>query len=313
MKTLSKREKVMLLILGIVLIAYLYYSLFYIPIQNKIEASKLNTNKYIQDINAAKLSKKQFELQTSELENIKAKYEEAKTILPQMEMNPEIVYNIQKFFQGSGVEVTSITIGAPEEFQNQVVNAETKGDNQNNSFSNSNSNSTNENPTIQKGTGKLLTVPVTIVLSGDNYEEVMKFISLFENDRRFVEITNIVITANRPIPQTVPQTQTVPQSTAKPTAVEKQADNNEIQVLVVGEGEEYKEIPAAGAAGNVTDAAKQETAAKQSKQSDINLEDSKPKIEVNISARYYYIDSNTNEQPSYDFKNGVNGKKDLFK
>lgn len=306
MKSLSKREKLMLLVLGIVLIAYLYYSLFYSPIQKKIEASKVNINKYVQDINAAEANKKQFELQTSELENIKAKYEEAKTILPQMELNPEIVSNIQKFFQGSGVEVTSITIGTPQGLEEQEISSETKEGNKNNDSS-SNSNSTAGNLDSQKVAGKLLTVPVTIALSGDSYEEVMKFISLFENDRRFVEITNIVITANRPVSQSIAE------NTVKPVIPEKQIESNEIEVIVVGEGEEYKEIPVTEAAENTAEPVKQETDKSQSEEDATNLEKAKPMIEVNITARYYYIDLNAGEKPNYDINNGSNGKKDLFK
>jgi hypothetical protein len=299
MKGLSKREKSLLLLLGVVLIGYLYYSLFYTPIQKKIGSTKLNIDKYIHEISDAKTNKKLFEQQTSELENIKAKYEEAKVVLPQMEMNPQIVYNIQKFFQGSGVEVTSITIGEPEDLQNQSTNTETKADKTNSQ------NSTTTNNTNQEGTGKLLTVPVTITLSADNYAEVMKFISLFENDRRFAEITNIVITANRPAPQPVAK------STTKPKVIEKQTDNNAIEVVVVGEGEEYKEIPVDGSSNE--DTAQQEIEASQPEQNVINVDETKPKIEVSITARYYYVDTNANEQPDYSFKNGVYGKKDLFK
>lgn len=313
MKTLSKREKGMLVILGIVIVSYLYYSLFYSPIQSRIEASKSNMNKYIQEINDAKANKKQLQLRTNELQNIKTKYEEAKTILPQMEMNPEIVYNIQKLSQGSGVEVTSITIGTPEELQNQAAKTETKENNQNSNSSSSNINNAGENPTIQKGTGKLVTVPVTIVLSGDSYDEVMKFISLFENDKRFVEITNIVITANRPAPQAVSQNTVKPNTTKKPNITEKQSENNAIQVVVVGEGEEYKEIPVPKTEVSTPDTSKQETAESVSLQSNTSVEESKPKIEANITARYYYINFNTDEQPKYDFKNGIDGKKDLFK
>ncbi len=305
MKGLSKREKLMLLILGIILIGYLYYSLFYTPIQKKIESTKLNIDKYIQEISDAKVNKKLFEQQTSELGNIKAKYEEAKLVLPQMEMNPEIVYNIQNFFLGSGVEVTSITIGEPEELQNQSVNTETKAGNQNSQNSSTSTNNVNENQTNQDNTGKLLTVPVTITLSADNYEEVMKFVSLFENDKRFAQITNIVITANRPAAQPVIAT------TTKPKVIKKQTENNAVEVVVVGEGEEYKEIPVDGS--NIQDTTQQEVQVSQSEQSAINVDESKPKIEVSITAKYYYINTNTNEQPDYSFKNGVYGKKDLFK
>lgn len=305
MKGLSKREKLMLLMLGIVLIGYLYYSLFYTPIQKKIENTKLNIDKYMQEISDAKANKKLFEQQTSELENIKAKYEEAKVVLPQMEMNPEIVYNIEKFFQGSGVEVTSITIGKPEELQNQSINTEAKADNPNSQNSSTTSDNANENQTNQVGTGKLLTVPVTITLSADNYEETMKFISLFENNKRFTEITNIVITANRPAPQPVAE------STTKPKVIEKKTDNNAIEVVVVGEGEEYKETPVDGSSNE--DTTQQEIEVSQAEKNVVNIDETKPKIEVSITARYYYVDTNINEQPDYSFKNGVYGKKDLFK
>jgi hypothetical protein len=262
----------MLLVLGIVLIGYLYYSLFYTPIQNKIESTKVNIDKYVQEINNAKENKKQFETQTSELENIKAKYEEAKIVLPQMEMNPEIVLSIQKFFQGSGVEVTGITIGQPEELLDQ--------NSQNNS---KDTNSNNEKDTKDK----LLTVPVTITLSADNYEEVMKFISLFENERRFAEITNIIITVNR---STV---QPVTKGTSKPVAVEEQVEDNKIEVIVVGEGEEYKEIYVNGAKSEKKEEPMAAVPAIQ--QYEIAFEELKTKIDVNITARYYYIDTNANE------------------
>jgi hypothetical protein len=279
--------------------------LFYTPIQKKIESTKVNINKYIQEISDAKANKKIFEQQTSELVNIKAKYEEAKLILPQMEMNPEIVYNIQNFFKGSGVSVTNITIGEPEELQNQSVNTKTKADTSNSQNSSTTTNNAIGNQANQDNTGKLLTVPVTITLSADNYAEVMKFISLFENNRRFTEITNIVITANRPAAQPVTQ------STTEPKVIKKQTNNNAIEVVVVGEGEEYKEIPVDKSSDENT--TQQEVEVSQPDQNVINVDESKPKIEVNMTARYYYINTNTNEQPDYSFKNGVYGKKDLFK
>lgn len=285
MKSLSKREKIMLLMLGMVLFVYLYYSVIYIPIKRRIETSKFNISKYIQDINDTKASKKQFELQTMEWENIKVKYEEAKMILPQMEMNPEIVYNIQKFFQGSGVEVTSITIGVPEELKNQKIKTEAIGNIQNNTDS---SNSNKDNQIIQEESGKLLIVPVTIELSGDSYEQVMKFLSLFENDRRFVEITNFAITVNRPVTTT-----TMPQVTAKSENIGEQSGYKEVEVIAIGEGEGYKEIPEAD--DNTLDTVEKPGEIKQPEQDNNGPEDTKPGIEVDITARYYYMNSSTEE------------------
>lgn len=276
MKGLSKREKFMLLVLSLVLIGYLYYSLFYAPIQNKIEGTRVNIDKYIQVINDVKENKKQFEVQTSELENVKAKYEEAKIVLPQMEMNPEIILSIQKFFQGSGVEVTTINIGEPEEFLDQ--NSQKDGTKTNNN---------NESNAKKDNKNKLLTVPVTITLSADNYEEVMKFISLFENEKRFAEITNMVITLNRPLLQPVTK------DTSKPVAVKAKVEDNEIEVIVVGEGEEYKEILIDGT--KTEKIVEPEVAVPVIEQYQIPSEEMKSKIDVNITARYYYIDANSNE------------------
>lgn len=203
MESLSKREKVMLLTLGIVLFAYLYYSLFFSTVQNKIKASMANINEYIEDINSANLYKKELEQDTKELEDVKKKYEEAKIALPDMEMNPEIIYNIQKFFEGSGVRVNNISIGMPEELQYGGNNPESEGEAQN---INNGQNTNGTGDTLNnRGTGKLYSVTVTISLSGDSYEQVMNFISLFENDKRFVEVTRIDITAEGSVSQAANQ------------------------------------------------------------------------------------------------------------
>lgn len=271
MKGISKREKIMVLILGIVFIGYLYYSLFYAQVQKKIESAKLNINNYIAEINDAKMNKELFEEQTSQLESIKEKYEEAKLILPQIEMNPEILANIQKFFLESGVKVTNITLGEPEEMQDK---------------SDQSSKSTSTKDT--QSTENLLTVPVTISLTADSYEEVMKFIYLFENDKRYAEITNIAITANRSVSSSLGE------STKKPVAVETQPVNNEIQVLVVGEGEEYKETFINGENNNKYnyETIKQVANVTQPEQKSINFGEPKPRIEVTLLGRYYYTNSN---------------------
>jgi hypothetical protein len=145
-----------------------------------------------------------------------------------------------------------------------------------------------------------------------NYDEAMKFVSLFEEDKRFVEISNIVITANRPAPVVATAPQTTP-ITANTHVVKKQPKDNEIPVIIVGEGEEYKEPPAVEEETDSYYTEQQQAPVIQTPEASVSAPVQKPKIEVNITAKYYYTDSNTGEKPTYSFESKVYGEKDLFK
>lgn len=284
----------MLSILGICFFIYVYYSLFYTSIQKRIYNSKESISEYVQKINDTRAAEELYIKQTGELESIRIKYEEAKVVLPQMEMNPEIIYNIKKFFLGSGVDARNISVGKAEELPNpgsQIVNID--------QYSLGNKQSKPER------TVKLVAVPVSIALSADSYEEVMKFICLFEKDKRFAEITAIEITAKRPALKAENK------NPVKIDSEQKEEVEKRIEIVAVGEGEGYKEIPLYEEEESREGLDEsQETSIDES---DTATVDSDFKIDVNMTARYYYIDTNTNEQPIYSFKNAVHKKKDLFK
>lgn len=260
LKGISKREGILLLILAAVMAGYMYYVLFYHGINKKIEASKLNIRNYILEMNNASLNRKLFTEFTNQLEDLKSKYKDVKLILPEQEMNPEIVASIQKLIPRNKIHIKSITLGEPGEIQ--------KDD------------SRNSNNEEEKD--MLLSVPVSIVFIANSYMDAMGFIASVEKDKRFVQITSAALTASK--------SEILPfeEASAKPV-MKPQPDINGVEIIVVGEGEQYKEIPVRMQEIKPVTAEKQPSEILQPPSIGINFGRTGTKIEVNLVAKYYYV------------------------
>lgn len=283
MNGISKREKGMLIILFIIIIGYVYYSLFYIPLQKKMLKSRQSINRHIEVINTARINEELFGEKAKELDRIKAKYEKAKLLIPHIEKNPEIITNLQRFSKESGVEIINITLGEPEVMKRI-------GDQKNNK----NETTVEENQVYKQSSEELFTVPVSISLSANSYEDAMKFLSLFENDRRYVEVNNFVITiikrAN--VPQTLITEKTIEKDQL---IVRPQVDYDKIDILVIGEGKEYKETPV-NRKKNSDYIGKEKAVNKaEYKQSSENLLEPGLTAEASLIGRYYYTAVKANE------------------
>lgn len=286
MNGISKREKGMLIILFIIIIGYVYYSLFYIPLQKKMLKSRQSINRHIEVINTARMNEELFVEKAKELDRIKAKYEKAKLLIPHIEKNPEIITNLQRFSKESGAEIINITLGEPEVMK--------RISDQNN---NKNETTVEENQIYKQSSEELFAVPVSISLSAKSYEDAMKFLFLFENDRRYVEVNNFAITIIKRtnIPQTLITEKTIEKDQL---IVKPQVDYDKIDILVVGEGKEYKETPV-NRKKNSDYIGKEEAVNKaEYKQSSENFLEPGLTVEASLIGRYYYTAVKANELKS---------------
>lgn len=197
---LGKREKILLAILGIAVVCYLYFTFLLTPLQKDMDASRANIDKYQVKVNEIKGAKGRIEGQRKQLEELKVKLSEALKVLPEMERNPEIVYNFKKLGDSNNVTIATVGFGevtesAPQEPQENNQNKDQKN---NPPAENTNKDTTqgqqaNNNDPNKK---KIFTVPVTISVFGD-YNSIMNFIGSIEKDKRFSLISTAGLTKDQ--------------------------------------------------------------------------------------------------------------------
>jgi type IV pilus assembly protein PilO len=160
LKDLSKREKYLLIVLGVTLVFYCYYRLLMLPIINGIVVSKANIDKYNDEINSQVLNSLVVQKDKKQLEELKTNIDKSLAAFPQDERNPEIAYDIKAISNNCNVLLGAINFGQAAEYSLQ------------------------QGPKVSN---KLMSVPVTLQVSGD-YRNITNFISKIENDSRMAVV-----------------------------------------------------------------------------------------------------------------------------
>lgn len=195
MNNLSKREKSLLLILGLAVIFYLYYSFFFKPVMGKAKTVEENVKKYEIQVDKIRNAKTLIEKQKADLEKLKVQLLETLKVMPDRERNPEISLNIKNLASANGAAVNSINFGQPVEFKpqdNQKKDENSSQNTQNNGQSNTQNNGQKEQTNAQNQGEKLYAVPVTVSISGD-YGQIMNFISAVEKDKRIAQVVTAAL------------------------------------------------------------------------------------------------------------------------
>lgn len=174
MNSMSKREKNLIYILALCIFIFIYYSLFLNPILKKIDMVKSDINSCGIEVNKIRNAETIISNQKSEAENLKAALEESLNIIPDIEKNPEIAYNLRQLGDTNRVTIANLTF---EEIMN--LNEE-EGKNT--------ENQQNNNPQYSK----IYAVPVTVEVLGD-YNSIMNYISDIEKDARISNIYTVSI------------------------------------------------------------------------------------------------------------------------
>ena len=189
MNNISKRDRLLLVVIIVLGVFYLYYTFFFTPIMENINTNKQSIEKnrgLVNNIDIVKTSNKK---QEATIKELGTKYEAATKSLPGSEKNPEVYYEVKKIADGSKIIINNIAVGKGAEYKEPTPEV---------------SNSTTANKTTTKqgadnknqGGGKLMVIPVSLNITG-SYTSVMDFIVAIENDKRIAETSTLNITQGK--------------------------------------------------------------------------------------------------------------------
>ena len=198
MRSITKREKYLIIILGLALVVFGYSRFFLMPVLDNIKTSQQNVDNYKIQVNELKnMAISNIRLRKN-LEAVEVKYTEALKHLPAFEKDPEIAYNVKSMADQSQVKINSIVLSDSilylEGAANQtVVNNTNPPEN----------NSTEASNTMAPGGEKIYSVPVSINASGSSYTNVMDFVNLIETDPRIAVVNTLNIVKQQNISLTM--------------------------------------------------------------------------------------------------------------
>ncbi|AJA47559.1 hypothetical protein CPAST_c14840 [Clostridium pasteurianum DSM 525 = ATCC 6013] len=180
MNNLSKREKYLIVIIGILAVIYLYYNFFLSSVIDNIKAEKSAVTAYntqLQNINEMKASNQKL---IRQLDDLKEKNNKNSIALPNFEKNPEIAYRLKSIADANKVNISNVSLSQPTTYSQSS----------NTTSSSSNSNNSQNNNTVNAKPGSLLSIPVNLSVNGE-YDGIIKFISSIEKDERISIINTI--------------------------------------------------------------------------------------------------------------------------
>ena len=188
LNNLAKREKILIIIGAVLIVAYGYYAIFFGPALTQIKEEKSAIeikNKQYEDILKLKASNA---TNKTKLEAAKKKYDEAVTKLPTSVRDPQISNDLNVLATKNNLTMASIGFGNDTDYVEKVSGNKTGA---------ATTASTTTQATTQKTASsnqKLKFVAVNLVLNGDG-NQVIKFIKNVEEDTRIAEVENVNITA----------------------------------------------------------------------------------------------------------------------
>lgn len=179
LENLSKREKIIVITGSILIIFYLYFSVFLNPIYKKIQVQNNNIRDIknqlatIEELKGLNITNKE------KLESFKTIITEGGREIPENERIPEIARNLESIAKESNVIISSLDFGT-------VTNTGST-DNINPSSNTTTAQSTNLN-------NKINTLPSNLIIYG-NYTSVVNFIANIEDNTRLAQISSINISS----------------------------------------------------------------------------------------------------------------------
>lgn len=171
MKNLNSKDKYLLIFLGIVVIIFAYYKYFLTPVMGNITSSKEDIDRYNSDLNQLKIVGIANDKLEEKLAKVKLSYNDAILKLPVLEKNPEIAYNIKPLADANRVNLASVSLSEGTQYTTPV--------------------STSQKSNVQIDSANLYTASVNLIVSANNYSNMMDFVNALETDKRINEITSI--------------------------------------------------------------------------------------------------------------------------
>lgn len=191
MKNLNIREKTLLIILGVMLISYLYYISLLSPLLVRIANAKAQINKYEVELKNIDKIISLSDKRKNQIDELSAKIEDVYKALPQKERNPQIAYILDTFADACNVSINSLSFGERQDYAADQKD----GDSQSEDAKMQNVKGTEKDDNVG-----LLVVPVTITITGE-YNSITDFIEKVENDKRIAKVEQVNMLKNEGILQ----------------------------------------------------------------------------------------------------------------
>jgi Tfp pilus assembly protein PilO len=184
MKSLTRRERYLILALAVAALLLLYTKMFLLPILEKIDISNQTVQDYKLQVIELTAMKTVNENMRKSLTELKTKYQDALIQLPEQPRNPEVAYNLKPLADLCSVKLDSVSLGSGEQYSAPAqpeAAAESAGQPEEGQ----------ESQEAELSSISIFSMPVTIAATAGSYSDVMKFIGLLENDKRFTGIKTI--------------------------------------------------------------------------------------------------------------------------
>lgn len=194
MSNLSKREKIMVIVLIVLLVGFLYYRYALTPQLNKLAKAEETLESNQNKLEELKVKEKELEKLKVDVQQISAKADEVSYQIPDNDKIPEIIICLRDITNSSGCTTGALGFGNPV---TQNINTDNKQGSTANTQS-SQSTQTTQNGQPQQGAsqepapGSVIILPLNYAVQGDYYA-VMRFLSLVENNKRMLLVSNMTI------------------------------------------------------------------------------------------------------------------------
>lgn len=171
MLNISKREKILLIVLGIIGLCYLYYSIYLIPQLNNLNKASVELENSKKALNGLVVSQKNINEIRSQIDGLNRKAQESLMSMPDSERIPDIILELKSMGETSGCVINQVvfTQAPPGGQAKQETN---KG-----------------NPAQDM---QVLAIPVTCEVDGD-YNCIMSFIKSIENSSRKMRVDKLTL------------------------------------------------------------------------------------------------------------------------
>lgn len=187
LNNLSKSEKILLIILGAVIILFVYFRFLLSPTINSVKSENAVITDYKNQVNHIKDTEKINVSLKSKLTKLQAKMDETSKALPDSQRIPELERNLKPMIDKDGLAFGSINFG-------QAAQAQLTNNSQTAAASTTNTAQTQTQQAQQTNTARgsisLMSQPINISCTGD-YNSIMKFLDDVERDERLSQIDSV--------------------------------------------------------------------------------------------------------------------------
>lgn len=186
---LSKREKIMLIILGIAVLGFLYYNFCLTPQLKKLQAADDTLQRSKGKLENLQLQKKNIDTLNKEIADLTAKANDATKSVPDTDRIPELIIYLKNMTASSGCVTGTLGFGNP-----QSLNLESKNSTAQQGNQNQNNGQTSNLPS-NVTSGEVIILPITYQVSG-SYASVVSLLNQMQNNQRKMMVSTITMAKN---------------------------------------------------------------------------------------------------------------------